>query len=151
MNDFDPSFLPPVPSEAGEKTITACNGQTFDVALCVTLGGEEGLALYEIAEEHLSRFGPEGLEKIQPDVRHPAVKVTSAMAYSIAEVMLAEVKPSSAGENWTPRSFSWWAILWNRDKDAWAQVRALLSELKAKASATPEGEGDGEDDPLKNA
>ena len=148
MNDFDPSFLPPVPSEAGEKTITACNGQTFDVALCVSLGGEEFLALYEIAEENLQRFGPDGIGRIQPDPKSPAVKVTRALAYSIAEVMSAETKPSSAGDAWAPRSFSWWAILYQRDKAAYQQVRDLLLELKAKAEGTSE---DDEDAPLKNA
>lgn len=140
--EFDPSFLPPVPSVREERVFTAKNGQAFTLALEISSGGETALLLAEEAQTILEAFGPESENAIQANGSAP-VKVGRTLAFLAARILLSEVAPSQPKSGWRKREFPWWATLAQRDAATWNAVQAFHEELSEKAL----GESG---DPLKN-
>lgn len=124
--DFDPSFLPPVPSVREERVFTAKGGQAFTVAFEVSSGQETNLFLSDRESELLAAYGPESGFRFGS----PPVKVSRSLCGGIAAILMAEVAPEGADAAWTPRLFPWWATLAQRDAETYNKVLAFRAEVE---------------------
>lgn len=129
---FDPGFLPAVPRVEGEQTFPLKNGVALTLAFAVQTGGDVTWATTSKKRELWERYREEGIRAGGP--QDPPVVVSEELCWGIARLMVCQIRPKDAPEaSWTPLLPEHWAVLAQRDKDAFFAIVGFLNELESQA------------------
>lgn len=129
MAKFNPLTLPPPTVRREEKTFKTQDGQEFTLTFQASSGGEILLAMGELEGELYEKW--KGGGPSSPGC--PPIRVTQTLCRVIARLILMQV-PGEGEDESDLFSFTDWAILAQRDKQAFAEVNTWANELASPNS-----------------
>ena len=87
MPKFSPNTLPAVPVRTEQKTFTALSGETFDIRVAISDGGEQAYAIWDLAEELWEKWQHGG----PSSAGSAPVKVSKTLCTLIARILAIQV------------------------------------------------------------
>lgn len=132
MPKFNPSALPPVPVRRETKTFTACDGNTFDICVALSDGGEQAFAVWDLRDELWEKWQHGG-----PSTPGSApVKISKTLCMLIARILAIQA-PATGETEADLWQFPTWATLAQRDPKVFTEINTWVTELLTPEAPSP--------------